>query len=133
MKGDAAAVVSSRTLIEGIRMELVDHRYLTAVETGDLTRESLKIFVGQQYQIIASNLQSIALLLSRHRNLPSRITDDLLGSFRPGKRKVSGLFSRTTVLEVFAGALPNGAQFLARRTMVWPLAATVLASRFWPP
>jgi thiaminase len=55
-----------------IHEKIVGHRYLTALEAGSLTRESLKIFTGQQYQIIASDLRSVALLLSRHGNLPSR-------------------------------------------------------------
>src|SRR5271163_3266133 len=67
-----------RSLLERI----VDHRYWTdgrtwRVDLGPLNRK-----------------RSIALLLSRHRNLPSQITDDLPNFFRRGERKVSSPFSR---------------------------------------
>ena len=52
-----SAVFSSRALIERIRRELgsihekiVAHRYLAAIEAGDLTWESLKIFEDQEYR-----------------------------------------------------------------------------------
>ena len=38
-----------------------------------MAREKLRIFAGQQYHIIASDLRSIALLLCRHGNLASRL------------------------------------------------------------
>ncbi len=70
---------NARQLIEKIRTELkpldekiVRHRYLEALQTGSVPRVSLGIFAGQQYHIIASDLRSIAILLSRHGNLPSR-------------------------------------------------------------
>ncbi len=66
-------------LIEKIRTEqeplaerILHHRYLEAVETGRLASGQLRIFAGQQCQIITSDLRSIALLLSRHGNLSSR-------------------------------------------------------------
>jgi pyrroloquinoline quinone (PQQ) biosynthesis protein C len=70
---------AARELVEKIRAELqpleekiLRHRYLKALDTGRLARDKLRIFAGQQYHIIASDLRSIALLLSRHGNLPSR-------------------------------------------------------------
>jgi thiaminase len=79
MFGGTTAMTNARQLIEKIRTELkpldekiVRHRYLEALETGRVARGSLGIFTGQQYHILASDLRSIALLLSRHGNLPSR-------------------------------------------------------------
>jgi thiaminase len=79
MLGGTTAMTNARQLLEKIRTELkpldekiVRHRYLEALQTGHVARERLKIFAGQQYHIIASDLRSIALLLSRHGNLPSR-------------------------------------------------------------
>jgi pyrroloquinoline quinone (PQQ) biosynthesis protein C len=70
----------ARELIDTIRNELkplhqkiIGHRYLAALETGQVARESLAVFAIQQHHIIASDLRSIALLLARHGNLPSRL------------------------------------------------------------
>jgi hypothetical protein len=72
-------MADARELIRKIRTELkpleekiLRHRYLEALQTGRLAREKLRIFAGQQYHIIASDLRSIALLLCRHGNLASR-------------------------------------------------------------
>jgi hypothetical protein len=69
----------ARQLIETIRTELqplhhkiISHRYVAALENTKVSRESLAVFALQQYHIIASDLRSIALLLARHGNLPSR-------------------------------------------------------------
>jgi thiaminase len=79
MMGGTTAMTNARQLIEKIRTELkpleekiVCHRYLEALRMGSVARERLRIFAEQQYHIIASDLRSIALLLSRHGNLPSR-------------------------------------------------------------
>jgi hypothetical protein len=70
---------SARELTENIRTELkplhdkiVSHRYVAALENGKIPGESLALFAIQQHHIIASDLRSIALLLARHGNLPSR-------------------------------------------------------------
>ncbi len=70
---------SARELIETIQTELkplyqkiVNHRYPAALEAGKVAREALAVFAVQQHHIIASDLRSIALLLVRHGNLPSR-------------------------------------------------------------
>src|SRR6202049_3135170 len=72
-------MVKADQLIEKIRIEqkpfagrILHHRYLEAVETGGIAPEQLRIFAGQQYHIITSDLRSIALLLCRHGNLASR-------------------------------------------------------------
>jgi pyrroloquinoline quinone (PQQ) biosynthesis protein C len=72
-------MVKADHLIEKIRIEhkplagrILHHRYLEVVETGSMAPEKLRIFAGQQCHIITSDLRSIALLLSRHGNLPSR-------------------------------------------------------------
>jgi hypothetical protein len=72
-------VSGARELIDNLRTELgplhdriVGHRYVAAVENGEVSRDSLTVFALQQHHIIASDLRSIALLLARHGNLPSR-------------------------------------------------------------
>jgi len=69
----------ARGLIEAIRTELnplhhkiISHRYVAALEAGQVAHEGLAVFAIQQHHIIASDLRSIALLLARHGNLPSR-------------------------------------------------------------
>jgi thiaminase len=66
-------------LIETIRNELrplgdkiIHHRYLEALEAARVGPQHLRIFAEQQYHIIVSDLRSVATLLSRHGNLPSR-------------------------------------------------------------
>ncbi len=66
-------------LVEKIRSDLklleeriLSHPYLHALEDGRVPRDSLKVFAGQQYHIISSDLRSIALILSREGMQPSR-------------------------------------------------------------
>jgi len=70
---------NARQLVEQIRSDLkpleesvLFHPYLSALEAGQVQRETLKMFAGQQYHIISSDLRSIALSVSRHGTLPSR-------------------------------------------------------------
>ncbi len=64
-------MANARELLMKIRAELrpleekiLRHHYLAALETGRLPPEKLRIFAGQQYQIIASDLRSIAAPLA---------------------------------------------------------------------
>lgn len=66
-------------LIETIRTELkplddkiIGHRYVAAVEHAEVSQPLLATFAIQQHHIIASDLRSIALLLARHGDQPSR-------------------------------------------------------------
>ena len=61
-----------QTGLKPLEEKILRHRYLEALQTGRVAREKLRIFAGQQYHIIASDLRSIALLLCRHGNLASR-------------------------------------------------------------
>ena len=70
---------NAKELVEKIRMDLrpvdkkiLGHPYIMALSEGKLPLDSLRIFAGQQYHIITSDLRSIAGLLSRHGQLPSR-------------------------------------------------------------
>ena len=51
---------------------ILQHPYVRALEAGRVSRDALKAFAGQQYQIITSDLRSIALIVSRHGALASR-------------------------------------------------------------
>ncbi len=68
-----------RQLVEQIRSDLkplegriLHHPYLDALDKGQVKRKSLKVFAGQQYHVIGSDLRSVAQLVSRHGHLPSR-------------------------------------------------------------
>ena len=69
----------AKEVVEEIRMDLrpldekiLGHPYIMALNEGKLPLDSLRAFAGQQYHIITSDLRSIAGLLSRHGQLPSR-------------------------------------------------------------
>jgi pyrroloquinoline quinone (PQQ) biosynthesis protein C len=64
--------MTAKGLIEAIRRELGDvereireHPYLSALEAGQVRREALRLFAGEQYHIIRSDLRSVALLVNR--------------------------------------------------------------------
>jgi pyrroloquinoline quinone (PQQ) biosynthesis protein C len=73
-------VAEIRERLQPVEAKLFAHPYLAAVEEGRIAREKLRLFAGEQYQIIISDLRSIALLVNRHAHLPSR--DYLLGSLQ---------------------------------------------------
>lgn len=58
--------------LKPLERKIVGHPCLTAIEEGHITRDLFKVFAGQQHHIIASDLRSIAMLISRHGTLPSR-------------------------------------------------------------
>src|SRR3990170_5439534 len=61
------------TLLQDIRAELApieerirSHPYPAAVGRGEVPREKLRLFAGEQYHIVSSDLRSFALLLARY-------------------------------------------------------------------
>jgi thiaminase len=72
-------MVDAKALLEGIRQdlqtvteELLRHPYVQALEEGKIGPENLRLFVGEQYNTIASDLKSVAYLVSRFGSAPSR-------------------------------------------------------------
>jgi thiaminase len=72
-------MVDAKALLEGIRQDLqtvteqlLRHPYMQALEEGKIGRENLRLFVGEQYNTIASDLKSVAYLVSRFGSAPSR-------------------------------------------------------------
>jgi thiaminase len=72
-------MVDATDLIEEMRRDLqpvteqlLRHPYVQALEEGKIGRESLRLFAGEQYNIIASDLKSVACLVSRFGSAPSR-------------------------------------------------------------
>lgn len=58
--------------LEPVNEQLLQHPYVQALEEGKLRREKLRIFAGEQYAIIGSDLRSVAHLVSRFGASPSR-------------------------------------------------------------
>jgi thiaminase len=72
-------MVDAKALLEEIRQglqpvteQLLRHPYVQALEEGKIGRENLRLFTGEQYNIIASDLKSAAYLVSRFGSAPSR-------------------------------------------------------------
>ncbi len=72
-------MVSLTALLSEIHRELTsvekairEHPYVRAVEAGEVRRERVRFFCGEQFHIIASDLRSIALLVHRSRTQRSR-------------------------------------------------------------
>jgi thiaminase len=72
-------MVDARTLLKEIRQDLqpvteqlLRHPYMQALEEGKIGRESLRLFAGEQYNIIASDLKSAAYLVSRFGSTSNR-------------------------------------------------------------
>lgn len=60
-----------RQEIAGVETRLFSHPWVAAVETGQRSRDDLRLFATQQQRIIASDLRSVALLVHRFGDGPS--------------------------------------------------------------
>src|SRR6266508_5201517 len=76
---EEVAMVDAKALLDEMRKELqpvseqlLQHPYVQALEVGKIGREKLRLFAGEQYNIIASDLRSVAHLVSRFGSAPSR-------------------------------------------------------------
>jgi thiaminase len=71
-------MVDAKALLDKIRKELqpvseqlLRHPYVQALEEGKIGRENLRLFAGEQYVIVGSDLRSAAHLVSRFGASPS--------------------------------------------------------------
>jgi thiaminase len=70
---DAKALIDEiRQDLQPITEQLLRHQYVQALEEGKIGQEKLRLFAGEQYSIIASDLKSVAYLVSRFGSAPSR-------------------------------------------------------------
>ena len=70
---DANALLDQiRQELQPVKEQLLRHHYVQALEEGKIEREKLRLFAGEQYNIIASDLRSVAHLVSRFGGSPSR-------------------------------------------------------------
>lgn len=72
--------------------EIRNHPYLTALEGGQIPRENLRAFAGEQYSIIRSDLRSQALLVSRFG--ASASARPFFGGLLAGETEALGLLLR---------------------------------------
>src|SRR5438094_9016649 len=69
---DAKALVDEiRQGLQPVNEQLLRHPYVQALEEGKIGREKLRLFAGEQYAIIGSDLRSAAHLVSRFGSSPS--------------------------------------------------------------
>ena len=70
---DAKAVIAGiRQDLQAVTEQLLRHPYVQALQEGKIGQEKLRLFAGEQYSIIASDLKSVAYLVSRFGSAPSR-------------------------------------------------------------
>src|SRR5713101_5811063 len=112
---------TTQTELKPLHQKIVSHRYLAALEEGKLARQSLNVFAIQQHHIIASDLRSIALLLARHGNLPSR--PYLLGILQGENSAFEALTKFAQALgishEALRGSEPLPAAFAYSAFLAW--------------
>lgn len=82
--------------LHAVEQEIRGHAYLDNLEAGSVRREDLRLFAGEQYHIIRSDLRSVALLVSRFGASPS-------GPFFQGV--LAGEAAALDGLRIFAGAV----------------------------
>jgi len=58
--------------LQPVTEQLLRHPYMQALEEGKIGRKNLRLFAGEQYNTIASDLKSVAYLVSRFGSVPSR-------------------------------------------------------------
>lgn len=54
-----------KVALAGVEERIRNHPYVAALEAGEIEKERLGVFAGEQYHIISSDVRSVALLLSR--------------------------------------------------------------------
>lgn len=64
-------VAQLRSELAPVENQIRNVPYMTALENGDVSRENLKKFVGEQYHIATSDLRSAALMVARYGGTPS--------------------------------------------------------------
>lgn len=91
-------IAETRAQLKAVEDKLFAHPYLSAVEEGRINREKLRLFAGEQYYIINSDLRSVALLVSRPGHGPSR--DFFLGALQGEAAARDALLAFAEALEM---------------------------------
>lgn len=73
MTQDATTLLTNlRRDLQPLLQRITTHRFLSALEEGQVPRDALKVLAAQQYHIVSQGLQNIALILARFGDQPSR-------------------------------------------------------------
>jgi thiaminase len=98
-------MIDAARLVQGVREDLTEiddyireHRYPDALLKGEVSLDALRAFPGHQYHIITSDLRSIALLVQRFGDAPSR--DFLMGILEGERKGLDGLLVMARKLEM---------------------------------
>jgi len=86
-----------------VEEKLIAHPYLRALEAGELPQEALRVFAGEQYFIIGSDLRSVAHLVSRFGGTAAR--DYFLGTLAGEQAALSALVAFARALGMDEAAL----------------------------
>jgi len=87
-----------RRELEPVHDRLLRHPYLQSLENGEIVREKLRLFAGEQYAIIGSDLRSAAHLVNRFGSSSSR--DFFLGILNGEKAASDALLAFASGLGV---------------------------------
>ncbi len=91
-------IAETRAQLKAVEDKLYAHPYLSAVEEGRITKEKLRLFAGEQYYIINSDLRSAALLVSRQGDASNR--DFFLGALQGEAAARDALLAFARALEM---------------------------------
>ncbi len=96
---DAAQLVQNvREELREIDDDIRAHPYPDALATGDVSVDALRAFPGHQYHIVISDLRSLALLVQRFGDAPSR--DFLMGVLEGERHALDGLLVMARKLDM---------------------------------
>lgn len=98
MSAASALIERIRDELKGVHERLLLHPYFQELEQGRIGREKLRLFAGEQYTIIKSDLRSVAHLVSRFGEPPSR--DFFLGILDGEKAAFDALLAFARALDM---------------------------------
>ncbi len=103
-------MTAAAELMAGIRRELAPllarvrgHAYVRAIEAGEIARDKLRLFAGEQYHIIKNDMRSFAILLSRQDD--AAVRHYLLGSVEYEAAAFEAIFPFAAALGLSEGDL----------------------------
>lgn len=89
-------VEATRKELQAVEARIRRHPYLDAVEAGQVSRDELHRFAGQQYHIIGSDLKAMALLIAKADSSETR--DFFWGGIQGERAALEGLQAFATAL-----------------------------------
>ncbi|MEE8228890.1 MAG: hypothetical protein V3R69_03360 [candidate division NC10 bacterium] len=101
---DAASLVEeTRKTLQAVETRIRRHPYLDAVEAGQISKDELRRFAGQQHHIIGSDLRAMALLIAKAGSTKTR--EFFWGGIQGERTALEGLHAFATALAMPVGDL----------------------------